>query len=111
MKRCLICGYECETGAGLASHHRAKHARRKGANRKAIDELLATTTRKVDPATEQAARSIADSLDTDPSNAQMWRTYREVIGAIVEEEDAGDETDAEVEEIRGTAKVGHLKAV
>jgi hypothetical protein len=111
VKHCGICGQECETGAGLASHRRAKHPRIRGANRIAIEELLASTVCEVDPATQQMARSLADTLDGDPSNAQMWRTYRETIQAIVGNGDAGDETNGEVEAIRGAAKVGHLKAI
>jgi hypothetical protein len=109
--RCTLCGQTFTSGAGLSSHTRSKHPRHKGANRRAIDKLLESTVREVDPATEQAARSIADALDLDPTNAQMWRTYREVITGLVEEDSAGDEIEAEIEAIRGTAKVGHLKAV
>lgn len=111
VKSCDLCGDEFQTGAGLSSHRRAKHARYKGANRKAIDKLLDSLETEPDLATEQAARSIADALDTDPTNAAMWKCYREVVADLTRGEDAGDETEAEIEAIRGTAKVGHLKAV
>jgi hypothetical protein len=101
-----------KTPAGFASHLRNKHPRHKGPNRRAVDKLLASLETAPDAATEQSARSIADSLDADPMNAQMWRTYRDVIGDLVRGEDAGaSEEDSDIAEIRSLTKVGHLKAL
>jgi hypothetical protein len=82
----------------------------KGPNRRAIDAVLAGLADPPDAATMQAARSIADSLDTDPGNAQMWKVYREVVAALLEGAGAGDETEDELQEMRG-APLGKLKAV
>ena len=111
MKACGLCGRLFETGAGLSSHHRSAHKRHKGANRKAVDAVLSDLTTQPDAATVQTARSIADALDVDPTNAQMWRTYREVVADLVRGEDAGSEEEDEVAEIRSRSKVGHLKAL
>jgi hypothetical protein len=111
VKRCTLCGDEFQTGAGLASHHRAKHMRHKGPNRRAIDKLLTGLVVQPDVATEQTARSIADSLDLDPTNAQMWRTYREVVADLVRGEDAGAGEEDEIAAVRSRTKVGHLKAL
>lgn len=111
MKRCPVCKEEFESGAGLAAHKRAKHSRWKGPNRRAVDKFVRALDREIDPATLQMVRAIADALDLDPFNAQMWRTYREIVKELMEERDASSETDDEIEEIRGAAKVGYLKAL
>ncbi len=111
MKRCPVCREEFETGAGLASHKRAKHSKWRGPNRKAIDQLIRDLDREVDAATAQMVRAIADALDLDPFNAQMWKTYREIVKELTEVSDVSDETEDELEAIRGTAQVGHLKAL
>jgi transposase-like protein len=95
----------------LREERRRKEQLEKGPNRLAMEELLESTDRDVDVATKQMARSIADALDLDPSNAQMWRTYKELIGSIREEDDAGDEADDEIEALRGAATVVKLQAV
>ena len=112
MKRCLICGEQFETGAGLASHRRAKHPRVRGANRLAAEEMLAILTQTgriedVDAARVQTVRSLADALDTDPSNAQMWRTYREAIEDLMGPDDDGDDIDALIAQINSRAPVGN----
>lgn len=116
MKPCLLCGGKFKNGAGLASHRRAKHPKFQGPNRLAAEETITALEREgkitdEDMARIQMLRSIADQVDADPSNAQMWKTYNEVMATLVGAQDAGDETRDEVEAIRSTAKVGHLKAV
>lgn len=111
MKTCDLCGFRTQTGAGLASHRRQRHPTHRGANRRALERLLKTLETAPDPATEQTARSIADTLDADPTNAQMWRTYREVVADLTRGEDAGVEEADELAEIRSLSKVGHLKAL
>jgi hypothetical protein len=109
---CELCQMRFKTGSGLASHRRQKHPAFKGPNRKAIDKVIKSLESAPDAATAQSARSIADILDVDPTNANMWRTYRDVIGDLVRGEDAGaNEADSDIAEIRSLSKVGHLKAL
>lgn len=53
-------------------------------NVEALEETLSSLrdTRRlerVDEALVQALRSMAESLDRDPSNAALWRQYRETL--------------------------------
>jgi hypothetical protein len=113
MKRCLICNYECETGAGLASHRRAKHPKFKGANRIALEETLTILRdlgriEDIDRARVQAVQSLADQLDGDPSNAQMWKCYQESLANLMgPDDDDGDEIGKIIAEINSRAPVGH----
>lgn len=79
----------------------------------ALDETLAELRRMgrlepVDEAMVEAARSIADELDDDPSNAQMWRQYRDTLDRLVADDSDGggaDELLAELSaEVRNTPK-------
>jgi phage tail protein X len=38
----------------------------------------------VDEALVQACRSMAEQLDVDPSNAALWRQYRETVAELTE---------------------------
>ena len=117
MKRCLICNKDCKTGAGLAAHHRKAHPDFKGKNRRAVEGMIAELERQerleaLDCARVQILRSLADQLDIDPSNAQMWRTYSEVLGETVAlNVGSHDAVEDEIEAIRGAAKVVNLSAV
>jgi hypothetical protein len=113
MHECLLCSRRFKNGAGLAAHRRAAHQQYRGPNRLAAEEMLAELKRgerltTVDVARVQSLRSLADQLDTDPSNAQMWRTYREVIdGLCGEREPEPDALDRLLEEINGRTPVGN----
>lgn len=113
MKRCVLCGEMFESGAGLASHRRAKHGRVRGENRRAAEDMLAILRdlgriEDIDAARVQTIRSLADALDADPSNAQMWRTYREAVEDMMGTNDDGDQIDELVAEINRRAEVGNI---
>ncbi len=44
---------------------------------------------RVDAAAVQMVRSMARALDADPSNAALWRQYREAVGELTSDDDAG----------------------
>ena len=48
---------------------------------------------KIDAATVEMLRSMADALDTKPWNSQMWREYRETIEGLR----AGGNDDADLQ--------------
>lgn len=112
MKRCLICNKECKTPAGLAAHHRKAHPQYRGKNRLAAESLIAELTRRervdsLDVSRLQVVRSLADQLDIDPSNAQMWRTYGEATENLVAaHDDSGDAFEKLLETINSRAPVG-----
>jgi len=114
VKRCLICGEEFKNGAGLASHRRAKHPDMKGANRRAAEEMLAELERAgklrdIDVARVQIIRSMADQLDADPSNANMWRTYSDAINELRGLDADSDPIEKIIQEIQSAAPLGHKK--
>jgi hypothetical protein len=43
----------------------------------------------LDAAAVQALRSMAGGLDADPSNAALWRQYREALRELTSDDDAG----------------------
>ena len=49
---------------------------------------------KVHAAAVQALRSMACALDADPSNAALWRQYREALRELTADDDAGSIDDA-----------------
>lgn len=112
MKRCLVCGRDCKSAAGLAAHHRKAHPKFRGRNRLAVEGMLAELTRQeriepLDCARIQVLRSLADQLDMDPSNAQMWRTYNDAIEALVTADDDGDDAFTKLlEAVNSRAPVG-----
>jgi hypothetical protein len=110
------CRFVAKSPAGLASHCRGAHASKGGRNRRELEKTISilkdeNRIKDIDAAKLQIARSVADALDSDPSNAQMWKVYCSLVDELTEETDASDETDDEVAKIRGTAQVGHLKAL
>lgn len=65
-----------------------------------MDETLAELKRmgrleKVDAARVQALRSMAQALDENPFNSQMWREYREAIEGLT----ANDGDDGSVDDL------------
>jgi hypothetical protein len=82
-------------------------------NRVSAEETIAELRRAgrlegVDEAKIQAVRSLANQVDADPSNAQMWRTYLEAIGALTEDGTKDpDALDRLVSEINSRTPVGN----
>jgi hypothetical protein len=78
----------------------------------ALDETLAELDKigrfePVDTAVKQALRSMASALDADPSNAALWRQYREALGEVLRADDDADrDLAAALAEIRGATPVG-----
>ena len=114
VKVCPDCGQEFSTGAGLASHRRAKHGEPAswGPNRRAFEVTLQELRgeerlARVDAARVQAARSLADAVDAERTNAQLWRTYREAVEALVGERDDSDSFEKLLAEINSRASLGH----
>jgi hypothetical protein len=112
--RCIEdgCRFEAKTASGLAAHMRQKHGTAAGANRRAAEKTLSILRglgriEDIDAARVQTIRSLADALDRDDGNAQMWRTYREAIEDLMrQDDDADDELAQALAEIRGTPTVG-----
>lgn len=103
---CPHCDYEAKTRASLANHIRRAHVTDSslGPNSKAIELTLAELTRmgrleQVDAASVQALRSMAEVLDLNPFNSQMWREYREAIGGLVADDGASDSIDDLLDEL------------
>ena len=106
------CKFVGKTAAGLAGHRRLKHGITGGPLRRATEEtirILESTHRleDVDAARVQILRSLADAIDKDPTNAQMFRTYREAIEDLMRADDTpGDDLDKELAEIRSAGPMG-----
>lgn len=81
-------------------------------NLEAIDETLQVLRGlgridKVDAARVHALRSMATSLDYDPSNAALWGRYLAALGDLLEADgDADDGLQDALAEIRSAAEVG-----
>ena len=63
-------------------------------NRGQLERTLAELRRlgrveQVDAAAVQALRSMAGALDGDPSNAALWRQYREALRELTADDGAG----------------------
>jgi hypothetical protein len=73
-----------------------------GDNRAAVEATIAAFegARDIDAALLQALRSIADSLDARPHNAQMWKEYREALGELLARGDDGSGEDAIITKLR-----------
>lgn len=113
MERCLEpgCKFVAKNRAGLVSHMRAAHGSNRGANRKALERTISILRglgriEDIDAARVQALRSLADELDRDSSNAQMWRTYREAIEDLMGPDDDGSDIDSLIAQINSRAPVG-----
>jgi hypothetical protein len=60
----------------------------------------------VDEAHKQALRSMAGALDNDPTNAALWRQYREALNEVLRADDNADrDLAAALAEIRGGTTV------
>lgn len=85
----------------------------RGVNRKAAEKMLKILgdlgrIEDVDSARVQIVRSLADALDADSSNAQMWRTYRESIEDMMKADERADSSlEAALAEIRSAGPMGH----
>lgn len=111
-KICPICGVRVKGAVGLAAHRRHRHARFKGKNRLAVEETIATLERAgviedKHAARLQLVRSLADQIDFDPSNAQMWKTYNDALeGLVTLNDSSGDAFETLIAEINSRAAVG-----
>jgi hypothetical protein len=54
---------------------------------------------KIDSARVQALRSMAEALDLNPFNSQMWREYREAIEVLTVDDSGGDSVDQLLDEL------------
>ena len=111
MYECPLCSARVRTTAQLWKHRRDKHPRYRGVNRRAADATIAALVKThrleaVNDAAVQAVRSIADVLDFDPTNAQMWRTYREALNDLLHDDGGGDAFDELIAQINRAAEVG-----
>jgi hypothetical protein len=111
---CSECHGSFKTPKQLIDHRRKKHTDTKGENRAAMEITLAELKRggRLDPIDEakvQMVRSLADELDRDPTNAQMWRTYDEVVKDLTADDTSLDDFDKLKEEILSRAPVGNPK--
>lgn len=101
--RCPDCEFEAKTRQSLAQHRRRQHPT-VGANAKAIEETLAELKRmgrleRIDAAKVQALRSMAEALDLNPFNSQMWKEYREAIGGLASDDSGSDSVDELLDEL------------
>ena len=115
MVKCSECGFDAKDPRGLASHMRLTHnIARGGVNRLAAEKFISELRRQgrielVDAAKVQSVRSIADALDAEPQNAQMWRQYRDATDALLrQDDDANDGLEKALAEL-GRAPVGNTK--
>lgn len=114
MIECDDCGQKIKSKKGLGLHRRAKHpSKHGGTNVAAVAVTLAELERSgrletVDTARVQAVRSIAQALDVNPFNSQMWREYREALERLT----ADDDDDGSVAELLAelSSTVRHPKA-
>ena len=100
---CTECDFKARNRTGLANHTRHKHPKR-GVNAKAIDVTLGELRRngrleRVDEARVQALRSMAEALDLNPFNSQMWREYREAIEGLTRDDGNSGSIDALLDEL------------
>lgn len=94
---CPDCAFVAKSRSGLAAHRRRAHVDASapaGANALAIGTTLAELRRmgrleKINAAQVQALRSMAEALDQNPFNSQMWKEYREAIGGLTASDDSG----------------------
>lgn len=79
-----------------------------GSNRKAVEALLKKLPKDaLDPARTQMLRSLATAVDTEPTNAQLWKQYRDALSDATEDDpDADSDLNEALAKIRGAASVG-----
>jgi len=80
-----------------------------GCNVRAADVTLAELRRmgrleQIDAARVQALRSIAESLDLNPFNSQMWREYREALGELTRDDSDDDTVDGLYDQLSTQAR-------
>lgn len=96
---CPECQFTARSSSALAAHARRMHPQLPdGANFRAINVTLGELRRmgrieRVDEARVQALLSMAEALDLNPFNSQMWREYREAIGGLIAD-DSGNGSSA-----------------
>lgn len=106
------CRFVAKSMAGLKAHRRLKHLINAGANRREAEKMLSVLRglgriEDIDAARVQTIRSLADELDVDPSNAQMWRTYREAIEDLMRaDENVDSSLEQALAEIRCAGQMG-----
>ena len=103
---CPHCDFEAKTRTSLANHVRRTHAdeRPQGPNAQAIEKTLDELKRlgrleTIDAAKVQGLRSIAEALDLNPFNSQMWREYREAIEGLTRNDGGSDAIDDLLDEL------------
>jgi hypothetical protein len=87
------CGYYARSRVLLVEHRKRVHS--EGSNRAAAEILLGIlrkqgTTNAIDTVRVQTIRSLADALDSDPANAQLWKVYREAVEELMRRDDKAD---------------------
>ncbi|MGH2711383.1 MAG: hypothetical protein ACRDH9_09300 [Actinomycetota bacterium] len=102
-------------GARVTNKRKGVTNKRKGArvtNRAAIEQTLrAIPGEAIDAARVQMLRSLAAAVDTDPTNAQLWKQYREALADLLREDSSVDgDLHAALEAIRGAAQMGDTQA-
>lgn len=112
---CDDCGFHAKSEAGLASHRRSKHPEVEvGPNARALEVTLSELVRlgrleDIDSAEVQVMRSLAQAVDWWPSDAQLWRQYREALREVTDADDGG-EFDQLLEALGSVSTVGDAKA-
>jgi hypothetical protein len=104
---CPGCSFVARSNAGLAAHRRKRHPETieaDGPNATAMDTTLAELRRmgrleRVDAARVQALRSMANALDQNPFNSQMWREYRDAIEGLTADDGDSDSIDGLLDEL------------
>lgn len=114
MLRCPDCSHIAKTTSALLEHRRREHSGIQGANRVAAETTLTALESKLGAehaAKLAAVRSMADALDVDPLNAQMWKEYRALLDSLIEQgADSADEALSAIAEINSATKVVHTPA-
>ena len=115
---CDVCGFEAGSGAALASHKRWRHPvtvpdDADGPNLQAIKVTIGELERLgrlelIDEAWRRALMTLAETLDRNPTSANLWREYRETLSEVLQaDEEADDELAAALAAINSAAKVGN----
>ena len=117
MKVCDVCGFEARTGAALASHNRWRHPttlenESDGPNLRAIKVTISELERlgrleRIDEAWRRSLMTLADTIDRNPTSANLWREYRETLSEVLRADDeADDELASAIAAINGAGTMG-----